>query len=361
MKRRWLVALVAVILPGLAGLTLMSFLRPEWLTRLLPASSTLARDERVILFPAMGHREADGWRVPVHGWVYEPEDEDLVRQAMIARLHKVMDLSADEAASPVFTRRLRHFLSDNESRKKLSVLAAGKEHGLPATGRDGHFEELLTLPDAPSGELALRVARYEQFSGRAHLLADEGLTVISDIDDTVKISHVRDKKKLLRATFLEEFRAVEAIAERYRRWAQEGAHIHFVSSSPWQLFPELEAFFRQAGFPAATYSLKRVRAKDASVLTLLDDPFESKTATIEAILERFPNRRFILVGDSGEKDPEVYGHVTRSLKRPQQIVKIFIRDVTDQQPHHPRYREAFAGVARERWRIFRDARELLEM
>jgi hypothetical protein len=356
MRRRWLVAVACLALAGLA-VALVSFLRPEWLTRFLPASSTLAADERVILFPVMGHREADGWRVPVHGWVYEPEEEDLTRRALIAELRKAMGLSERDAASPVFTRRLRLFLSDNESRKKLSVLAAEKEHGLPVTGRDGHFERLLGLPGVAPGQLPLRIARYERFSGTAHLLADEGLTVLSDIDDTVKISHVLDKKKLLRATFLEEFRAVEGMAERYRRWAQEGAHVHFVSSSPWQLFPELEAFFRREGFPEATYSLKRVRAKDASVLTLLDDPFESKTATIGAILERFPRRRFILVGDSGEKDPEVYGHVTRRFGP--QIARIFIRDVTGQLPKDRRYREAFAGVARERWRIFRDARELL--
>jgi hypothetical protein len=347
---------VAVACLFVGGLAVVGFLRPDWLIRLLPVSSTLAADEGVILFPVMGHREADGWRVPVHGWVYEPEEKDRTRRALIAELRKAMGLSDAEAASAVFTRRLRLFLRDNESRKQLSVLAAATEHGLPVSGRDGHFEGLLALPDAPPGELLLRLARYERFSGRAHLLADEGLTVISDIDDTVKVSHVLDKKKLLRATFLEEFRAVEGMAELYQRWVSEGAHLHFVSSSPWQLYPELEAFLRREGFPEATFSLKRIRVKDASALTLLDDPFESKVETIEAILERFPRRRFILVGDSGEKDPEVYGHVTRNLKQPQQVVKVFIRDVTG----HPRYREAFTDVAPERWQVFHDARELLE-
>lgn len=358
MRRRRLLAVACLAMSGLV-LGLVSLLRPEWLTRFFPARSTLAGDERVILFPAMAHRDAGGWRVPVHGWVYEPEEKDLARQALIAELRKAMDLSADDEASPVFTRRLRLFLSDNERRKKLSVLAAGKEHGLPVSGRDGHFARLLTLPEAPPGVLTLRLARYGQFSGRAHLLAEEGLTVISDIDDTVKISHVLDKKKLLRATFLEEFRAVEGMAERYRRWTQEGAHIHFVSSSPWQLFPELEAFLLQAGFPAATFSLKPFRVKDASVLSLLEDPLGSKTETIGAILERFPRRRFILVGDSGEKDPEVYGEVARRFGP--QVTRIFIRELAGQPPDPTRHRKAFAGVAPERWRLFRDAGELAEL
>ena len=34
--------------------------------------------------------------------------------------------------------------------------------------------------------------------------------------------------------------------------------------------------------------------------------YEQKTAQIGTIMERFPQRPFILVGDTGEKDPEVY-------------------------------------------------------
>ena len=39
----------------------------------------------------------------------------------------------------------------------------------------------------------------------------------------------------------------------------------------------------------------------------------------------FPGRRFLLVGDSGERDPEVYAEVAR--RRPEQVTGIAIRQV----------------------------------
>ena len=42
---------------------------------------------------------------------------------------------------------------------------------------------------------------------------------------------------------------------------------------------------------------------------------------------RFPKRRFILIGDSGEKDPEVYREIQRRF--PAQVQEIMIRDCID--------------------------------
>jgi phosphatidate phosphatase APP1 len=65
------------------------------------------------------------------------------------------------------------------------------------------------------------------------------------------------------------------------------------------------------------------------------------------------------VGDSGERDPEIYGGLARTF--PDQVSSILIRNVTDQSADDPRYRDAFRGVPRERWRIFDDAAELADV
>jgi phosphatidate phosphatase APP1 len=64
----------------------------------------------------------------------------------------------------------------------------------------------------------------------------------------------------------------------------------------------------------------------------------------------------VLVGDSGEKDPEIYGALAR--KFPSQIHRIYIRDVTAEDANAPRYRQAFDGVRREVWSIFRMPKEI---
>ncbi len=66
-------------------------------------------------------------------------------------------------------------------------------------------------------QAVLGVGDSRTFTGRVHLIASHGVSVISDIDDTIKHSQVTDKSELLQNTFLREFRAVEGMPELYQR------------------------------------------------------------------------------------------------------------------------------------------------
>jgi phosphatidate phosphatase APP1 len=147
------------------------------------------------------------------------------------------------------------------------------------------------------------------------------------------------------------------MAAAYRRWADSGAQFHFVSSSPWQLYEPLSQFLRDAGFPDATFHLKRFRIKDRSFLNLFVDPVESKQQAMVPLVEAYPQRQFVLVGDSGEKDPEVYGMLARRF--PQRIAKIYIRNVTNEPADSARYRQAFEGLPADKWHIFDDPQALV--
>jgi hypothetical protein len=69
------------------------------------------------------------------------------------------------------------------------------------------------------------------------------------------------------------------------------------------------------------------------------------------LLRRLPHRRFVLVGDSGQQDPEVFGELAR--RYPRQVRRIFIRNLMDSVQTW-RYRAAFGGVNSELWSIFSD-------
>ena len=124
---------------------------------------------------------------------------------------------------------------------------------------------------------------------------------------------------------MREFVAVEGMPEVYRRWQDLGAAFHYVSSSPWQLSACLCQFLGAAGLPAGSMHLKLFRLKDSTPLGRLPSRKRSKRRKIEQILADFPARRFVLVGDSGERDPEVYAEVAR--RRPAQVAGIVIREV----------------------------------
>ena len=324
-------------------------------------SSNLKSDEDARIFPALGRREGELWELRVHGWVYEPEHDSAVRDATIEALRLALELPDEARESDLFRARARSFLVDNESSKSLLLRIGDEEHELASTGWNGHTDTDLRLgaaglrPDAAGMipiDVITRPGDTRSFGSVAFLLEDRGVSVISDIDDTVKISEVRDKQKLLRNTFMHEFKPVPGMADTYRRWAAAGAAFHYVSASPWQLYDPLDAFFKAATFPPGSLHLKQFRWKDTSFFSLFQDPVAYKKPILAGLLTRYPNRRFVLVGDSGEKDPEVYGILYREF--PTQVAAIHIRDVTGEARDDPRYVAAFAEVPGERWSLFTD-------
>lgn len=327
-------------------------------------SATIKDDETVILLPTAAHIDpATGvWVVPVHGWVFEVEGGSLWRNGLVLGAASALGLDADAGENEFFQRRAWMFLVDNERGKDLEVSVGGEVLSIGRSGANGHAMGTLRIdaagfPDVVSDgwveiEAILPAGDPRRFSGGVQLLAPEGVSVISDIDDTIKISEVTDKQALLANTFLRAFRPAPGMAELYGRWAASGVAFHYVSSSPWQLFPALDRFLGREGFPRGSFHLKQFRLKDESFLNLFQEGEAHKIPVIESILAAFPGRQFILVGDSGERDPEIYGEIAR--RYPAQIARILIRDVTGQATRPERLEAAFAGLSANLWILFAD-------
>lgn len=325
-------------------------------------TSTLDRDEELRLFPGLARPVEGGWEVTLRAWVFEPEADSWRRRAAIEALRAALDLPVDAAESAIFRDRARAFLVDNERGEEVIVDIGGARHALAPTAANGQSETTLllapgaiTCPLTPVRAL-LRPGDARTFEGALHCLDPGSRSVVSDIDDTIKISEVRDKEALLRNTFLREPEPVPGLAAVYRAWADAGARFHYVSASPWQLDDALSRFMDRAGFPAGTHHLKSFRWKDSTFFALFQDPEVYKRAILEPLLRAAPGRRFVLVGDSGERDPEIYGALARDF--PDQVDAIYIRDVTGEAADADRYRAAFAGVPPGRWALFHDAGEL---
>lgn len=143
----------------------------------------------------------------------------------------------------------------------------------------------------------------EHCHGIVNLIDPEGISIISDIDDTIKETDVvAGARIILRNTFLKEMTDVPGMAEVYKNWWKQGAAIHYVSNSPWQLIPSLLEFFHTHKFPPGSAHL---RLHDSVLKTYFMTPGENKRKSIREILMDFPGRKFILVGDSGEIDMEM--------------------------------------------------------
>ncbi|KAM0346438.1 hypothetical protein ACHAPU_005502 [Fusarium lateritium] len=196
-----------------------------------------------------------------------------------------------------------------------------------------------TVMTNDAGHFVIRAA-LDFVPTHARVLADEGLSVIqeikiiepygvsliSDIDDTVKKSNISaGAKEIFRNTFIRDLSdlSVEGVKEWYNRMVDMGVSIHYCSNSPWQLFPVLASFFKIHGLPPGSLHLKQY----SGMLQGIFEPVaERKKSTLTRLLKDFPERMFILVGDSGEADLEVYTELAST--NPGRILAVFIRDVT---------------------------------
>ncbi len=321
-----------------------------------PLVSDIKDDEEVVFFRTSAWLDETGehWVVPIHGWVYEPEDST-ARKALFAKiLKKKFDLEPDAATQANFDYRLNLMIADNERGKRVVARMGGEDYRLPKSAPNGHFRTLIEVPvDSLNGPVAKLLAVApdgRKFTGEVRLVGTTGVSVVSDIDDTVKISKVTDRQGLLEHTFLLDFLAAPGMGDTYAAWSEQDVSFHFVSSSPWQLYPALAGFLDTEGFPWAEFSLKSVRFRDRTLFNLFKKGTETKPAAIKAILDRYPQRRFVLVGDSGEQDPEVYAALIR--ERPEQIQRVYIRNVTGEEPDNERFAELFDGIDAERWQLF---------
>jgi phosphatidate phosphatase APP1 len=194
------------------------------------------------------------------------------------------------------------------------------------------------------------------FRGRLQLIQSNGVSIISDVDDTIKHSNVSNRRDLFRNTFTKSFSPVNGMPELYQDCAKAGAVFHFVSGSPWQLYEPLREFCRAEGYPDGSFHLKRFRFREAARKLRRSPQKLYKQATIEPILAAFPQRKFVLIGDSGEQDPDIYGHFLR--ESPDQIVGIFIRAIRGETREAERIRHAFAGTDPDRWCLYTDPAEI---
>jgi hypothetical protein len=346
-----------------------------WLAALavlsLAVASEIKSDEEVVFFPTCAALDAAGtlWTAQLRGWIYEPERDDTKRTQALKLLARSLGLKEDAMETAVFRERARLFLVDNERGKEVAIRLGDKTHTLPESDASGHFRGPVSVSAAEvkarlggkqngwmSFDALTREGDTRRFRGWLQCVPHKGLSVISDIDDTVKVTQVRDKAALVANTFLLDFRAVAGMAELYGGWVRQGAVFHYVSASPWQLYGPLEEFREKSKLPAGTFHLKDFRPKDASFFNLFASPEQTKRAAVVPLFEAFAQRKFVLVGDSGEKDPEIYGALAREF--PGQVVRIFIRDVTNEAADSERYQKAFAGVPKETWQVFRDPKEV---
>ncbi len=161
---------------------------------------------------------------------------------------------------------------------------------------------------------------------------DAEFGIISDLDDTVvatRAHHTLERTRIVLLNDAHERTPFPGVGAFYRALSRgpdgRGTNpLFYLSRSPWNLYDLFDRFLDMHRIPCGPLFLE-----DAS---LVEPPSRSlggpqpKTERIRGLLELYPRLTFVLVGDSGQQDPEVYRDVVRDF--PGRIRAIYIRDVT---------------------------------
>ena len=180
----------------------------------------------------------------------------------------------------------------------------------------GWHEVALLLPDL-------------HISGVGHVIVpppDAAFGVISDIDDTIVVTNATSLLGMARSVISNAAARLpfEGISALYRALHVERNPIFYVSSSPWNLYELLDDFMRINGIPHGPVFLQDWGVDEATLI--LQSHTDHKLAQVQTIVDYYPELKFILIGDSGQHDPEIYLRVIQT--HPGRILAAFIRDVT---------------------------------
>lgn len=303
-------------------------------------------DVEVTIYPSYGFLQDDHWVIPLRGWVHQNRR---LPDHLINELAQVT-ITCDDSQISNFGSRFDAFSDDSRSRQSVIIQfdTDNERYSFQASDLNGLIEMTVRLPVAKTQTLVAQqndannwlsfsvVSDGHRGKGSVNLIEPHGLSVVSDIDDTIKVTEVPgDRDVVLKNTFCRDFISIAEMTERYR--ALQGATFHYVSGGPWQLYQPLSDFLSGAGFPVGTFHLnyfpKNFLSENTRSLLIdsicgsLGRTYDHKLEQITRLIERFPGREFILVGDSGELDVEVYRRIRELFGAC--VREIWIRDVVN--------------------------------
>ena len=200
--------------------------------------------------------------------------------------------------------------------------AARELAGDIAEGRSGAgtagFEVTLSLPDSPQApEASTAVVRPGP---------EARVGVISDVDDTVLVTEATSMIKMMRLTLLgssESRVAFPGVGAFYRALAGGANPLFYVSSSPWNLYEFLVDFMRLNGLPEGPLLLRDLGIDEDKLGAGTHGGH--KLDAIRSVLDRHAHLDFVLIGDSGQHDPEIYETIAGEY--PGRVRAIYVRDV----------------------------------
>ena len=231
----------------------------------------------------------------------------------------------------------RRFESDEVAGAALQLSFGGAQHQT-VSDHEGYYSATFAPNASPGDDLwedalvALADGSLPTPQRVMQVLPQARLGIISDIDDTILHTGITSWKTAAQLTFLHNARTrkplqgVAALYQALQAGPQGGAPVNpifYVSSSPWNLYDLLEDFMELNAIPPGPIFLRDLGTDVGKFIKTAGHGHKLERARM--LIERFPQLRWVLLGDSGQADAELYADAARQFG--DRIAAIYIRDV----------------------------------
>jgi phosphatidate phosphatase APP1 len=265
-----------------------------------------------------------GWELAVLPYVGSgtPARAHLRARVVLRRTNRV--------SRRVLSTSLGRYLAVEVRGEAVTVEVAGRSVEV-VSAREGYVETDLDLPGLAPGwhDVRWTVARTST-AGRLLVVDPQAsLGLVSDIDDTVIHTGLTRAYEAVRNTLLvpdEDRLPIPGAAELYRALVAGDAGrapVFYVSTGAWNLHEPMEQFLARNGFPAGPLVMTDWGPGVGWLFREGSVAFKSRV--VIDLVDEHPHLRWVLVGDSGQHDPEAYASVVRA--RPGRVAAVYIREV----------------------------------
>lgn len=156
----------------------------------------------------------------------------------------------------------------------------------------------------------------------AYLVPNEGLTIVSDIDDILRVTEIYLPAQGLLNSFAKPYTPWENMPSIYANWSESlpNTHFHYLTTTPEQITRTYMQYI-YADYPGGSFDTRPLN------FTNVDETLSVRLFLLQKLFETFPQRKFILVGDVSNSDI-MKDYPQMAMDYPNQLQCIFLRNTT---------------------------------
>ncbi|KAF3766557.1 hypothetical protein M406DRAFT_228886, partial [Cryphonectria parasitica EP155] len=368
----------------------------------ISSSDLAASPTQALNVPPYANWTDQGWNVRVHGNIFKQPNistddlNSLANKFLIGS--NIQDLPADEQdqarnlTSEIFVVQqdneevIINFVNNvavNSSTDSGAINARGGAQNITMpynTTAEGDFDSFVVLANTTgaSGAYLLPGNETDKLqlldvyvqgaattgNATAFLVPTEGITIISDIDDILRVTKIWDPEVGILNSFAKPFTAWENMPEVYASWSKsvQNLHFHYLTTTPEQVTKNYMDFIYKT-YPFGSFDTRPLNFSDASATLSI------RKFLLTKIFETFPQRKFILVADTSNSDV-MSDYPEMATDFPGQVQCIWLKNsssayqttnsnLTDSDDPFPYDTKGFKGLNESTYMFFNNADDLM--